>query len=63
MHDLALAARCCDRLLVLHQGRLAAQGSGATILDDPLLREVFRISVDRGQVAGQEVFLPSRWVA
>lgn len=63
MHDLALAARCCDRLLVLHQGRLAAEGSGAMILDDPLLREVFRISVDRGQVAGQEVFLPSRWVA
>lgn len=63
MHDLALAARCCDRLLVLHQGRLAAQGCGIAILDDPLLRQVFRVTVDRGQIAGQEVFLPRSWVA
>jgi iron complex transport system ATP-binding protein len=62
MHDLALAARCCDRLLVLHQGRLAAQGGGA-VLDDPLLRQVFRITVERGQLQGRPVFLPSRWVA
>jgi iron complex transport system ATP-binding protein len=63
MHDLALAARCCDRLLVLHRGRLAAEGSGAAILDDPLLRDVFRITVQRGQVAGRAVFLPTTWVA
>jgi iron complex transport system ATP-binding protein len=63
LHDLALAARCCDRLLVLHRGRLAAQGSGSAILDDPLLRQVFRITVERGHVEGRPVFLPSSWVA
>ena len=63
LHDLALAARCCDRLLVLHEGRLAAEGSGAAILDDPLLRQVFRITVERGHVDGKPVFLPSSWVA
>jgi iron complex transport system ATP-binding protein len=63
MHDLGLAARCCDRLFVLHQGRLAAEGGGGAILDDTLLRRVFRITVDRGQVQGRPIFLPSRWVA
>jgi iron complex transport system ATP-binding protein len=63
MHDLALAARCCDRLLVLHEGKLAAQGGGAAILDDPLLRQVFRITVERGQLDGRPIFLPTRWVA
>jgi iron complex transport system ATP-binding protein len=63
MHDLALAARCCDRVAVLHGGRLVAEGQGSAILDDPLLRSVFRITVDRGQLQGRPVFLPTRWVA
>jgi iron complex transport system ATP-binding protein len=63
LHDLGLAARCCDRLLVLHQGRLAAEGSGGAILDDPLLRQVFRITVERGNVQGRPIFTPSTWVA
>lgn len=63
MHDLALASRCCDRLLVLHRGKLAAEGSGAAILDDPLLRRVFNITVSRGEIQGQQIFLPDQWVA
>jgi iron complex transport system ATP-binding protein len=63
LHDLALAARCCDRLVVVHQGRLAAEGSGAEILDDPLLRQVFRITVERGHMQGRPIFMPSAWVA
>ena len=63
MHDLSLAARSCDRLAVLHQGRLAADGAPDAILDDPLLREVFSITVERGQVDGRPFLVPSRWVA
>ncbi|HMA51906.1 MAG TPA: ABC transporter ATP-binding protein [Magnetospirillaceae bacterium] len=63
MHDLSLATRSCDRLAVLHQGRLAADGTPDTILDDPLLREVFSITVERGQVDGRPFLVPSRWVA
>jgi iron complex transport system ATP-binding protein len=63
MHDLGLAARCCDRLLVLQEGRLVAEGGGDAILNDSLLKDVFRVTVERGHVQGQPVFLPTRWVA
>ncbi len=63
MHDLSLATRSCDRLAVLHKGRIAADGLPETILDDPLLREVFSITVTRGQMEGRPFLVPSRWVA
>jgi iron complex transport system ATP-binding protein len=63
MHDLSLATRSCDRLAVLHKGRIAADGAPGAILDDPLLREVFSITVERGQMEGRPFLVPSRWVA
>lgn len=63
MHDLSLATRSCDRLAVVHQGRLVADGAPAAILDDPLLRDVFSITVERGQMEGRPFLVPSRWVA
>jgi iron complex transport system ATP-binding protein len=63
MHDLGLATRSCDRLAVLHRGRLAADGAPHEILDDPLLREVFSITVERGEMQGRPFLVPSQWVA
>jgi len=63
MHDLGLATRSCDRLAVLHKGRIAADGAPDVILDDPLLREVFSITVARGQMEGRPFLVPARWVA
>ena len=63
MHDLGLATRSCDRLAVLHKGRIAADGAPDSILDDPLLREVFSITVERGRTDGRPFLVPSRWVA
>ena len=63
MHDLSLATRSCDRLAVVHQGKLAADGAPSDILDDPLLRDVFSITVERGQMEGRPFLVPSRWVA
>jgi iron complex transport system ATP-binding protein len=40
-HDLALAARACDRLAVLHAGRLRAIGPPAEALSATVLAEVF----------------------
>lgn len=47
-HDLELAAKFSDRLLVLHHGNLVATGSPKDILQDELLANVFRM---RGRVA------------
>ena len=43
LHDLGLAARFCTRLLVLHQGRIVADGPPRTVLTADLLRQVFAI--------------------
>ena len=41
LHDLSLAARACDRLLVLSNGRVAAEGPPAMALGESVLAEVF----------------------
>ena len=41
LHDLTLAARACDRLAVLHHGRLCALGPAAEALAPAVLADVF----------------------
>lgn len=41
LHDLTLAARCCDRLAVISKGRLAALGAPADALGGDILPTVF----------------------
>ncbi|MBI4229218.1 MAG: ABC transporter ATP-binding protein [Planctomycetes bacterium] len=43
LHDLTLAARVCDRILVLQEGRVAALGSPGDVLTPDLLRGVFGV--------------------
>jgi len=45
-HDLGLASRVCDRLVVLAAGRVIAQGSPAAVLIPDVLREAFGIDAD-----------------
>ena len=44
LHDLALAAAYFDRLVVLDEGRLVADGPARSVLTPALLREVFDVS-------------------
>jgi iron complex transport system ATP-binding protein len=41
LHDLTLAARSCDRLVVMHRGKVAAEGQPAEALKPATLAEVF----------------------
>jgi iron complex transport system ATP-binding protein len=41
VHDLQLAALYCDRIALLHAGRIVSQGPPETVLTEPLLLEAF----------------------
>ncbi|CDZ94473.1 ABC transporter ATP-binding protein [Pseudomonas saudiphocaensis] len=45
IHDLSLAARYCDRLCLMHQGRLYRTGTPQQVLTPEHLAEVFNIEV------------------
>ncbi|HAV88141.1 MAG TPA: ABC transporter ATP-binding protein [Pseudomonas sp.] len=45
LHDLALAARYCDRLCLLHGGRVQAAGTPAEVLTEANLQAVFGVEV------------------
>jgi len=47
LHDLALASRSCDEIVVLHEGRVAAGGAPGAALSDTALAEVFGIVAQR----------------
>ncbi len=46
IHDLTLAARFCDRLVLLHAGEVVADGAPGDVLRADLLRRVYEASVD-----------------
>ncbi len=43
IHDLELASRYCDRLVLLHRGRVVAQGTPQEVLTTERIRQVFRV--------------------
>jgi iron complex transport system ATP-binding protein len=47
LHDLALASRHCDEIIVLDKGRLAGEGAPQDALSDSLLADVFGIAAMR----------------
>lgn len=45
IHDLSLAARYCDRLCLLHQGKQVTTGSVSEVLDKQVLSPVFNVDI------------------
>ena len=43
LHDLALAARYCDRVVLLEQGKVVVEGAPQDVLNEDYLRDVYRI--------------------
>lgn len=59
LHDLTLAARHCDRLLLLDGGRIKADGAPGAVLTSQNIRETYRVEAVIGE--GEERFvLPTR---
>ncbi|UFS76757.1 ABC transporter ATP-binding protein [Tardiphaga sp. 37S4] len=57
-HDLGLAARFADTVLVMSDGRLAAQGAPRQALSDDIVANVFRISTYRAEHQNETIILP-----
>ena len=55
IHDINLAARMCDQLVVLHGGKARAHGAPGEVLTEELLREVYGVETDVLDHRGQPV--------
>lgn len=59
MHDLGMAARYADRLLLIEHGRVAALGAPGTVLEPELLSRVYGHPIHVHDLDGQLVVLPA----
>ena len=57
-HDLGLAARFADTVLVLSDGRLVSRGAPAEALSEKVMGDVFRISAYRAEYQREAVIVP-----
>jgi iron complex transport system ATP-binding protein len=57
-HDLGLAARFADTILVLAEGRLVSQGAPAEALSEQVMADVFRVSAYRAEYRREAVIVP-----
>lgn len=58
LHDLGLAARWCSRLLLLHEGRIVADGSPKQVLTPQNLRDIYGVEAFFGEAGGTPVIQP-----
>ena len=45
LHDLNLAARCADQLVLMQCGHLVAKGTPGEVLTEDVIRDVFQVEV------------------
>lgn len=58
LHDLALAMRFCDRVAVMHAGKILANGAPSSVLKPDLIEQVYGVSSISGEHEGQKWLLP-----
>ncbi|MGC4939598.1 ABC transporter ATP-binding protein [Kribbella sp. DT2] len=63
LHDLTLAAQYADHLVVMGDGKIAAQGRPVDILSERLLADVFGLRATVVEVGGAPVVVPDRRLA
>jgi iron complex transport system ATP-binding protein len=60
LHDLSLAARFCDRLVLLANGAIQADGPAEAVARDPALTRTFSVDALVGSHEGAPYVLPWR---
>lgn len=60
LHDLNLAVRFADRIIVLRKGGVAADGTPAETITDRMIRDVFEVETNIGSEGGQPYILLQR---
>ncbi|WP_127088973.1 ABC transporter ATP-binding protein [Aquabacter cavernae] len=60
LHDLTLAARFCDRLLLMKGGRAVAEGAPDLVLAPERVRDAYGVTVETGTRQGEPFILPWR---
>ena len=60
LHDIAQAARYGDRLVVMHEGRIVAEGKPADVVTPELIRNVYGLDCEvyADPVSGTPVVTP-----
>jgi len=60
VHDLNLAARFCDRLMVMKEGRIVSTGKPSELLTEALIREVYEVDAVITSESGYMQVIPLR---
>ena len=62
VHDLTLAAAYCDRVVLLHEGRIVAVGTPAEVITADIVHRVYGAHVDviHHPVHGAPIVVPAR---
>jgi len=58
IHDLSLAARFAERLILLHGGKVRAHGGWEDTLTSEAIHEVYGVKAHVGMVEGAPIFVP-----
>jgi iron complex transport system ATP-binding protein len=57
-HDIALASRLADDIVLMSKGRIVAQGTPAEVLTDTMLADVYGVRALRQSVGGEHLVMP-----
>lgn len=63
LHDLTMASRFCDRLVVLDHGKVHASGKASKVLSASVLKTVYGITAYRGHADGVPIVVPLKSLA